>query len=444
MDNYILENDRDQIPINTQETNEVTSASRFTDNVVSPLYSNVEGGSLELTEEVLEALKLFGHQSFRFGQEKAIMRILNGQSTLLVLSTGTGKSLCYQLPAYLYRKHKKCITLVISPLVSLMEDQIVNAPKFLKAACYHSNQTDKQHENILNLLKEDKIDLLLLSPETLVAGENTKGLTLLMPHLPPIAFACIDEIHCISQWSHNFRPSYLMLCRTLKEKLNVQTILGLTATATIVSRKSIQTLLDISDDGTISNIPVPNNLILTASKDANRDTSLIYLLKSENFQTCNSIVVYCTRRDDCERVAGLIRTSLQHSVQSSGSTKRKNTSQIAEAYHAGLSAYQRKSIQKKFLTGDLRIIVATIAFGMGINNPNIRAVIHYNMPKSFESYVQEIGRAGRDGKLSHCHVFLDPEGNDRFELQRQIYANSVDRHAIRKLLQKIFVPCSCR
>lgn len=123
--------------------------------------------------------------------------------------------------------------------------------------------------------------------------------------------------------------------------------------------------------------------------------------------------------------------------------KRKRVNWQAEPYHAGMPASRRRTVQNAFMGNELRIVVATIAFGMGINKPDIRAVIHYNMPRNFESYVQEIGRAGRDGLLSHCHLFLDPKGGDQNELRRHVYANSIDRHVIRKLLQRIFVPCSC-
>ena len=198
--------------------------------------------------------------------------------------------------------------------------------------------------------------------------------------------------------------------------------------------------------GIISDIPLPDNLLLTVSRDANRDVALVELLQSERFSSLQSIIVYCTRRDDCERVATFIRTCFQDAARAAAAAnahKRKRLNYVAEPYHAGMPASRRRTIQNAFMSGELRIVVATIAFGMGINKADIRAIIHYNMPKNFESYVQEVGRAGRDGLLSHCHLFLDGKGTDRNELRRFIYANSIDRHVIRKLLQKIFVPCAC-
>lgn len=241
------------------------------------------------------------------------MRILSGQSTLVTLSTGSGKSLCYQLPAYIYSKKSNCITLVISPLVSLMDDQITGIPSFLSAACLHTNQSEKVREKIMDSVKNGKLSILLVSPEAVVAGEKSTGFGALFRQLPPIAFACIDEAHCISQWSHNFRPSYLMVCRVLKEKLGVKTILGLTATATNSTAESIVNHLNIHDklEGIISDIPMPSNLMLTISKDENRDLALVDLVKSKRFEKCNSIIVYCTRREECVRIAGLLRVSLQ-------------------------------------------------------------------------------------------------------------------------------------
>lgn len=301
-------------------------------------------------------------------------------------------------------------------------------------------------------IKSGKVEILLVSPEAVVSGEKSTGFGSLLRQLPPIAFACIDEAHCVSQWSHNFRPSYLMICRVLREKLGVKTVLGLTATATLQTRESIVTHLGIPDglEGIISDIPLPDNLVLTISKDENRDRALMALLRGERFEKLNSIIIYCTRRDECERIAGVLRTCLQDATETnvtavvpSTSKKRKRINWSAEAYHAGLPASRRRTIQNAFMSGELRIVVATIAFGMGINKSDIRGIIHFNMPKSFENYVQEVGRAGRDGKEAHCHVFLDSKGNDLSELRRHIYSNSIDRHVIRKLLRNVFVPCSC-
>lgn len=418
---------------------------------IKPYYELDADGTVpsEIPKEVYKALENFGHKDFRKGQEKAIMRILCGQSTLVTLSTGSGKSLCYQLPAYLYRQKYHCITLVISPLVSLMEDQVHGIPDFINAQCLHTNQTPKQREKVMEEIKSGNVEILLVSPEAVVAGEKSTGFGSLLNQLPPIAFACIDEAHCVSQWSHNFRPSYLMICRVLREKLGVKTVLGLTATATLQTRNSIIKHLSIPDglSGVISDIPLPDNLILTVSKDENRDKGLLQLLRSERFNSLQSIIIYCTRRDECERIAGYLRTCLQDEnkkVEESKTKKRKRTNWVAEFYHAGMPASRRRTVQNAFMGGDLKIVVATIAFGMGINKSDIRGIIHYNMPKNFESFVQEVGRAGRDGKTAHCHVFLDPKGSDLSELRRHIYANSIDRHVIRKLLQKVFVPCSCK
>lgn len=251
---------------------------------IGPVYDLSEDGCVrEPTEEVYEVLKMFGHTSFRKGQEKAVMRILSGQSTLVTLSTGSGKSLCYQLPAYLYRKHRKSITLVISPLVSLMEDQVHGIPNFLRAHCLHTGQTSQKQLTILEMIQRGEIDILLLSPEAVVAGEKSTGFGSILRKLPPIAFACIDEVHCVSQWSHNFRPSYLMICNVLQNSLKVNTILGLTATATLPTRTSIIKHLKIHDgeNGIVSDIPLPDNLILSVSKDVRKDDALLNLLRSE-------------------------------------------------------------------------------------------------------------------------------------------------------------------
>ncbi|XP_077542395.1 recQ4 helicase [Haemaphysalis longicornis] len=410
---------------------------------VQPVVKAGQDGKLPDTPDfVFEALHKMGFSEFRPGQETAIMRILSGLSTLLVSSTGSGKSLCYQLPAYLYAQQTKCITLVVSPLISLMEDQVARLAPCLKAAFLHSAMPPAQKEQVLSQIRDGHVHFVLVSPESLVEGSS------IVHQLPPVAFACIDEAHCLSEWSHNFRPSYLQLYKVLTTQLKVHCILALTATATRSTCLNIAEQLQIDNfsAGIIGTPSVPENLILSVSEDKYRDEALIELLKSKRLGSCESIIVYCTRREETERLASLIRTSLQHQekqVDKDGAKVKNRRAYLAwdaEAYHAGMTPFRRRSVQKKFMTGKLRVVVATVAFGMGIDKADIRAIIHYNMPKSFENYVQEAGRAGRDGLTSHCHLFLEPEKKDQSELKRHIYANSVDRHIIRKLLKKVFAP----
>ena len=450
IDDHTFEMPNDKLPIDTPATsNHETISSSYVGlrKNIEPIFSKY---LTQCPEEVVETLKLFGHSSFRPGQESAILRILQGKSTLLVLSTGSGKSLCYQLPAYMYAMKNKCITLCVSPLVSLMEDQVTGLPAFLHAVCLHTNQTPQQREKALQSVKDGRAHILLVSPEAVVASGGGGLLGTLMKDLPPLAFACVDEAHCVSQWSHNFRPSYLRVCSVLREQLGVRTILGLTATARHETTMSIADHLQVDDpnEGIIKGSSVPPNLQLSVSRDGNRTQALIQLLQGERFATCESIIVYCTRRDECEKVATLLRTQLltASSIDVKANLKRNRAVSFdAESYHAGLTAYRRRTIQNRFMSGKLRIVVATVAFGMGIDKADVRAIIHYNMPQNLESYVQEIGRAGRDGLVSHCHLFLDNiEGRDVQELKRFIFVNSVDRVTVRKLLDKVFVPCTCK
>lgn len=437
---------------------------------MEPLYCPREDGKVqEVPPEVYQALRDFGYKTFRPGQETAIMRILSGLSTLVVLSTGMGKSLCYQLPAYLYAQRSKCITLVVSPLVSLMDDQLSGIPPKLKAACIHSNMSLKQRETAIEKVKAGQVHVLLLSPEALVGGGHS-GSGCLPPadQLPPVAFACIDEAHCVSEWSHNFRPCYLRLCKVLRDRLGVRCLLGLTATATLSTALDIAHHLGIRDSEGIAvrSAAVPHNLQLSVSMDRDKDQALVSLLKGERFGVLDSIIVYCTRREETSRISALLRTCLQGVVLRESSRPateveednpvskkkkalarkkiRKPLKWIAEAYHAGMSASERRRVQNNFMCGELRVVVATVAFGMGLDKSDVRGIIHYNMPKSFESYVQEIGRAGRDGEPAHCHLFLDPDGGDLHELRRHIYADTVDHFTVKRLVQKVFPPCKCR
>ncbi|KAM8977790.1 ATP-dependent DNA helicase Q4 [Pelodytes ibericus] len=436
---------------------------------MQPLYEvGAQGTVKKASAEMYEALSELGYHSFRPGQEEAVIRILSGLSTLVILSTGMGKSLCYQLPAYMYAKRSPCITLVISPLVSLMDDQVSGLPSKLKAVCIHSNMTRTQREAAMAKVKEGKVHVLLLSPEALVgSGQSGSSCLPSADQLPPVAFACIDEAHCVSEWSHNFRPCYLRLCKVLRERLGVRCLLGLTATATMATAHDVAHHLGVPEDGGIPvrMASVPPNLHLSVSMDRDKDQALVTLLKGERFGCLDSVIVYCTRREETSRISALLRTCLQGVIlnksqsaeteeeANSMSSKKKAQAKkkirrplkwLADSYHAGMSAAERRRVQNNFMSGQLRVVVATVAFGMGLDKSDVRGIIHYNMPKNFESYVQEIGRSGRDGKHAECHLFLDPEAQDLDELRRHIYGDSMDYFTVKRLVQRVFLQCKCR
>ncbi|NXF00251.1 RECQ4 helicase, partial [Menura novaehollandiae] len=209
----------------------------------------------------------------------------------------------------------------------------------------------------------------------------------------------------------------------LRERLGVRCFLGLTATATSATARDVAEHLGIPErEGiTVRSDGIPGNLRLSVSMDRDRDQALISLLRGERFGSLDSIIVYCTRREETSRIAALIRTQFQGiplperdpGPESAGKKKGKGKIPaflwLADAYHAGLSAWERRRVQRNFMSGRLRVVVATVAFGMGLDKSDVRGIIHYNMPRNFESYVQEIGRAGRDGNPARCHLFLDPE-----------------------------------
>ncbi len=327
--------------------------------------------------EILQ--RVFGFDDFRRGQEPVISRLLAGRSALAVFPTGSGKSLCYQLPALLLDG----LTLVISPLIALMKDQIdFLVSRNVSAARLDSSLDRDETLRTYDELNSGRLKLLYVSPERL---GNERFLHCLQRLT--ISLLAVDEAHCISEWGHNFRPDYLKIAR-LSRKLQVGRVLTLTATATPQVARDIAREFEIADEDMIqTGFYRPNLKLYTTACEADRRDDL--LLERMAGREPGPAIVYVTLQRTAEKVAELL---VAHGYG-------------ARAYHAGMDADERAKIQDAFMASPRMIVVATIAFGMGIDKADIRYVYHYNLPKALENYAQEIGRAGRDGGESICELF---------------------------------------
>jgi ATP-dependent DNA helicase RecQ len=339
----------------------------------------------------LEVLKKkFGYEAFRLDQEAIIQSVLEKQDTFVLMPTGGGKSLCYQVPALMFDG----ITLVISPLIALMKDQVdalrVNG---VEAAYLNSSQTWQEQQTIISRARENKIKLLYLAPERLIRFEERDG-EKSNPSLSQmtqailamnVSLIAIDEAHCISHWGHDFRPEYLMLAH-LKKALPQVPVIALTATADKLTRKDIVEKLALHNPRVFVSSFNRANIRYTIEDKRNAFDKLVDFLESRKDEAG---IVYCLSRASTERIAG--------DLQDLGFK--------ALPYHAGLDKEERARNQEKFLKDDVKIIVATIAFGMGINKSNVRYVVHMDLPKNIEGYYQETGRAGRDGLDSEALLF---------------------------------------
>ena len=374
-----------------------------------------------------EALKTyFGYDAFRGGQEPVIDTLLSGRDALAIMPTGAGKSVCYQVPALLLPG----ITLVISPLVSLMRDQVTQLVQMgVPAAFLNSSLTFRQYLLALSRAKEGRYKIIYVAPERL----ETEGFLDFACHAD-ISLVAVDEAHCISQWRQDFRPSYLHIPAFL-EKLGRRPPLGaFTATATPEVREDIEKLLGLRDPLRVTTGFDRKNLYFEVQEPADKRSALLELVRSRP-DKCG--IVYCSTRKTVEEVCGLL--------QEAGVS--------ATRYHAGLEPEERQRNQEDFLYDRARVMVATNAFGMGIDKSDVRYVIHYNMPKDIESYYQEAGRAGRDGLPSSCILlysgrdvrtaqFLIEHGESREELDAETAERLRERDMLR--LRKMVGYCRTR
>ncbi|GER25371.1 ATP-dependent DNA helicase family protein [Striga asiatica] len=365
-------------------------------------------------DNLLKLLKLtHDYDSFRDGQLEAIKMVLSGKSAMLVLPTGAGKSLCYQLPALVLPG----VTLVASPLVALMIDQLRHLPPAIPGGLLCSSQTAEEASRTLKLLQQGALKVLFVSPERFLNAEFISIFS--DPTL--LSIVVVDEAHCVSEWSHNFRPSYMRLRASLLHgRLNAGCILAMTATATNKTLRDVMQALEIPPTNLVQTTELRDNLHLSISVSGNRTKDLLALLRSSPFLDIKSIIIYCKFQAETEIISKYLCDN--------------NIS--AKSYHSGIPANDRSRVQDLFCSNRIRVVVATVAFGMGLDKSDVGAVIHYSLPESLEEYVQEIGRAGRDGRLSYCQLLFDDA--TYIKLRSLMHSDGVDEYAVNKLLGQIF------
>ena len=351
--------------------------------------------------EILD--KIFGHSSFRTFQEEAVDAIVDGKDLLMILPTGGGKSLCYQLPSLLMSG----VTVVVSPLIALMQDQVRGlSENSIEARTINSDMSEKERDVVFMELTRGLVKLLYVAPERLSSQDFIEFLTTL-----DINFFVIDEAHCVSEWGHEFRADYRKL-GLLKEYFPRSPIAAFTATATPKVAEDIQKALRLENPTFLRGSVFRDNLVISSEKRiSNGKNQLINFLNKHKNQAG---IVYTFTRKETEQVASFLQS--------------KNFS--AKAYHARIDPREKEKVYQDFLYDRIDIVVATIAFGMGIDKSNIRFVVHTSLPKTIENYYQEIGRAGRDGVMSET-LLLYTKGD---EIQKRELMQSVDSLEYKEVL----------
>ncbi len=367
------------------------------------------------TEQYMDAIddtlrRVFGLREFRPWQREIIENLIAGGDAFVLMPTGGGKSLCYQLPAL----HRPGLAIVISPLISLMKDQVdALLANGVRAAMYNSTLGEIEAREVLRRLHGGELDLLYVAPERMMKSAFISSL-----RDREIALIAVDEAHCVSQWGHDFRPEYVAL-GDLRQHFPQVPLIALTATAEPHTRKDIIQVLGLSDARHFTTSFDRPNIRYTVLEKHRPQAQLRRFLAR---RTSESGIVYALSRRRVEEVAAYLR----------------DQGYSAAAYHAGLNRETRKEVQDRFIRDDLLIVVATVAFGMGIDKPNVRFVVHYDMPRHLEGYYQETGRAGRDGLPSEAFLLfgLQDVATARAQLESKASANQrrIDAHKLNSMV----------
>ncbi|MCI8731347.1 MAG: DNA helicase RecQ [Lachnospiraceae bacterium] len=366
---------------------------------------------MDRAHEVLK--QYFGYEQFREGQQELIQAVESGRDVLGIMPTGAGKSMCFQIPALMMEG----ITLVVSPLISLMKDQVRALNQAgVHAAFLNSSLTAGQYQKALGLARQGRYKIIYVAPERL---ETQAFLSFALDSQVTISMLAVDEAHCVSQWGQDFRPSYLKILEFLK-KLPYRPVIGAyTATATADVRDDILDILQLCDPKIVATGFDRENLFFSVEKPDDRDRAVLaYLHKKESQMPKSSGIIYCLTRKKVEELCYLLR-------EEGFSVTR---------YHAGLSDEERRENQEDFLYDRKQIMVATNAFGMGIDKSDVRFVIHYNMPKNMESYYQEAGRAGRDSEPAECILYYGPMD---VRTNRYFIDNNEDNQELDEMTRKL-------